>query len=215
MSSHSVLARLSELGVPAPGASSLVDSATATRVKDSFGQYDVATEAGATTPRQSTRNAGAVKPSTHPDTSRNLQRRKQAVPVVEDHQVILARFGSQFLGRPNPLFSWAKANFLAPFERHEADDLARSVGQKMRITIEDGALEALFEAAGGRAFRYRHLASAVVNELPFDTFHRELKNPLVMRTINTWRHQIAVNMREMLDHVRRYSYELTPVLQLL
>ena len=107
-------------------------------------------------------------------------------------------------GRPNPLFSWAKANFLAPFERHEADDLARSVGQKMGITIDAGALDALFEATGGHAFLYRHLASAVVNELPVDTFHREIKKPLVLRTINTWRRQIAGNMREMLDHVKRY-----------
>ncbi|MFD0487318.1 translation initiation factor IF-2 N-terminal domain-containing protein [Saccharopolyspora erythraea] len=525
MSSHRVLARLSELGVPARSPSSLVDSATATRVKESFGQYDVATEAGATTPRQSTWNAGAVKPSTHPDTLRNLQRLKEAFPVVEDHQVILARFGSQFLysvtgrvpkfddcgfalvrfsqaienafgltrevfffysphkdlqirtfraaknaliglqrevtpdmmflwapdkrlreklddwssgnflaiplelsddgdpiafikllrdyvfkrdlfyettpvrgdrffgrrqllqslrddirnqrvaglfglrkagktsvlselaqnlsgpetifilrdleslpsppddpvpillqdliddlrgelrqrelstqdlsrlaghagisdfkrafqatlrklarsdikvvlmldeieyltpsdridvsegdmtsvaqllgtlrslvqenynftfllsgltsaiiesgrlyGRPNPLFSWAKANFLAPFERHEADDLARSVGQKMGITIQEGALEALFDATGGHAFLYRHLASSVVNELPVDTFHREIKKPLVLRTINTWRRQVAGNMREMLDHVRRYYPDESYLLQIL
>jgi hypothetical protein len=75
-------------------------------------------------------------------------------------------------GRPNPLFSWAKANFLAPFERYEADELARSVGRKMGIEIEDGALEALFEASGGHAFLYRHLASTVVQDLPVDVFHR-------------------------------------------
>ncbi len=31
-------------------------------------------------------------------------------------------------GRPNPLFSWAKSHFLAPFEPHEANELARSTG---------------------------------------------------------------------------------------
>ncbi|WP_284743914.1 hypothetical protein [Amycolatopsis sp. RTGN1] len=36
----------------------------------------------------------------------------------------------------------------------------------MGITIDAGALDALFEATGGHAFLYRHLASAVVNELP-------------------------------------------------
>ncbi|GAA4620461.1 hypothetical protein GCM10023196_004550 [Actinoallomurus vinaceus] len=517
--------RLAELGVPARSASSLVDSATVTRVKESFGQYDAATEAGSTTPRQSTWNAGAVKPSTHPDTLRNLQRLKREFPVVEDHQTILARLGSQFVysgtgrvpkfedcgfalvrfsgaienafgltrevfffysphndlqirtfraaknalvglqrevtpdmmflwspdvrlreklddwssgnflaiplvlsddgdpiafikllrdyvfsrdlfyettpvqgdrffgrrrllqtlrddignqrvaglfglrkagktsvlselaqslagpetifilrdleslpsppddpvpillqdltddllsglrqrrlgtqdlsrlaanpgipefkrafqatlrklaesditvvlmldeieyltpsdridvsegdmtsvaqllgalrslvqengnftfllsgltsaiiesgrlyGRPNPLFSWAKANFLAPFERHEADDLARSVGQKMGITIDDGALDALFEATGGHAFLYRHLASAVVNELPVDTFHREIKKPLVLRITNTWRRQVAGNMREMLDHVKRYYPDESYLLEIL
>ncbi|TDD52818.1 hypothetical protein [Saccharopolyspora elongata] len=85
----------------------------------------------------------------------------------------------------------------------------------MGITIEDGALEALFEATGGHAFLYRHLASAVVNELPVDTFHREIKKPLVLRTINTWRRQVAGNMREMLDHVRRYYPDESYLLQIL
>ncbi len=118
-------------------------------------------------------------------------------------------------GRPNPLFSWAKANFLAPFERHEADDLARSVGQKMGIAIDGGALDALFEATGGHAFLYRHLASTVVKELPVDTFHREIKKPLVLRSINTWRRQIAGNMREMLDHVKRYYPDEAYLLEIL
>lgn len=525
VSSRTVLIRLAELGVPARSAASLVDSATVTRVKESFGEYEAATEAGASTPRQSTWNTGAVKPSTHPDTLRNLQRLKREFPVVEDHQEILARLGSQFVysvagrvhkfedcgyalvrfsgaienafgltrevfffysphkdlqirtfraaknalvalerevtpdmmflwspdtrlreklddwssgnflsipltlpddgdpiafikllrdyvfsrdlfyettpvqgdrffgrrrllqtlrddirnqrvaglfglrkagktsvlselaqnltgpdtililrdleslpsppddpvpillkdltddllselrqrqlstqhlialsdspsipqfkrafqatlrklasrgitvvlmldeieyltpsdridvsegdmtsvaqllgalrslvqenenftfllsgltssiiengrlyGRPNPLFSWAKANFLAPFERHEADDLARSVGQKMGITIEDDALDALFEATGGHAFLYRHLASAVINELPVDTFHREIRRPLVLRTVHTWRRQIAGNMREMLDHVKRYYPDESYLLEIL
>ncbi|MDS0135769.1 MULTISPECIES: translation initiation factor IF-2 N-terminal domain-containing protein [unclassified Amycolatopsis] len=118
-------------------------------------------------------------------------------------------------GRPNPLFSWAKANFLAPFERYEADDLAKSVGQKMGITIDDGALDALFEATGGHAFLYRHLASAVVQELPIDTFHREIKKPLVLRTVNSWRRQIAGNMREMLDHIKRYYPDEAFLLEIL
>ena len=108
-------------------------------------------------------------------------------------------------GRPNPLFSWAKAYFLSPFERHEADNLALSVGQKMGITIENGALEALFEASGGHAFLYRHLASKVVaDELPLDVFHRRMARADVLRATQPWRLQVAGNMREMLDHLKRY-----------
>jgi hypothetical protein len=118
-------------------------------------------------------------------------------------------------GRPNPLFSWAKANFLTPFERHEADDLARSVGQKMGISIDDKALEALFEATGGHAFLYRHLASKVVKELPLNVFHREIKNPLVLRTVNSWRLEVAGNMREMLDHVKRYYPDESYLIEIL
>ncbi|QWF81089.1 translation initiation factor IF-2 N-terminal domain-containing protein [Amycolatopsis sp. CA-230715] len=118
-------------------------------------------------------------------------------------------------GRPNPLFSWAKANFLAPFERHEADELARSVGQKMGVSIDTGALDALFEATGGHAFLYRHLASKVVDQLPVDTFHREIKKPLVLRTITEWRRDVAGNMREMLDHVERYYPDESYLLEVL
>lgn len=118
-------------------------------------------------------------------------------------------------GRPNPLFSWAKANFLTPFERHEADELARSVGQKMGIGIEDKALEALFEATGGHAFLYRHLASKVVKELPLDVFHREIKNPLVLRTLTSWRLEVAGNMQEMLDHVKRYYPDESYLIEIL
>lgn len=108
-------------------------------------------------------------------------------------------------GRPNPLFSWAKAYFLSPFERHEADNLAVSVGQKMGITIDDGALSALFEASGGHAFLYRHLASKVVaDELPLDVFHRRMTRPDVLRATQEWRLQVAGNMREMIDHLKRY-----------
>lgn len=107
-------------------------------------------------------------------------------------------------GRPNPLFSWAKAHFLAPFERAEADDLARSVGQKMGITLEGGALEALYQASGGHAFLYRHLASHVVGTLPADVFHRKMRRANVLGALGDWRLAIAGNMREMVDHVKRY-----------
>lgn len=118
-------------------------------------------------------------------------------------------------GRPNPLFSWAKANFLSPFERHEADDLARSVSQKMGISIDAGALDALFEATGGHAFLYRHLAATVSNNLPKDVFHREIKRSLVLRTLSSWRMQVAGNMREMLDHVKRYYPDEAYLLEIL
>jgi len=107
-------------------------------------------------------------------------------------------------GRPNPLFSWAKASFVSPFERHEADELALSVGRRMGIDIKTGALEALYEATGGHAFLYRHLASNVVQRLPIDVFHRRMDRSDVLRALHDWRLVIAGHMQEMLDHVRRY-----------
>lgn len=110
----------------------------------------------------------------------------------------------RLFGRPNPLFSWAKSNFVSPFERHEADELALSVGRRMGIGISEGALEALYEATGGHAFLYRHLASNVVHRLPIDVFHREMSRVDVLRALEDWRLVTAGHMQEMVDHVRRY-----------
>ncbi|MFY1668755.1 AAA family ATPase [Plantactinospora sp. WMMB334] len=118
-------------------------------------------------------------------------------------------------GRPNPLFSWAKANFLAPFERHEADDLANSVGRKMGISIDGGALEALFDASGGHAFLYRHLASTVVQDLPVDVFHRQIRRTDVLRALEPWRRLVAGNMQEMLNHIKRYYQDEAYLLEIL
>lgn len=107
-------------------------------------------------------------------------------------------------GRPNPLFSWAKAHFLAPFEKAEADDLAKSVGQKMGITLEEGSLSALYEATGGHAFLYRQLASKVVSELPKNIFHRKITRADVLRALEAWRLVMAGHMHEMVEHVKRY-----------
>ncbi|MCY4725924.1 translation initiation factor IF-2 N-terminal domain-containing protein [Nocardioides sp. STR2] len=107
-------------------------------------------------------------------------------------------------GRPNPLFSWAKSNFVSPFERYEADELALSVGRRMGIGISNGALEALYEATGGHAFLYRHLASNVVHLLPVNVFHRQMDRVAVLKALEDWRLIVAGHMQEMVDHVRRY-----------
>jgi Translation initiation factor IF-2, N-terminal region len=107
-------------------------------------------------------------------------------------------------GRPNPLFSWAKAHYLAPFDKSEADELAISIGGKMGIEIEGGALEALYDASGGHAFLYRNLASAVVGNLPVDTYRRRIMKSDVLRALIPWKASITGNVAEMIDHVRRY-----------
>ncbi|WP_246536025.1 AAA family ATPase [Nocardioides aquaticus] len=110
----------------------------------------------------------------------------------------------RLFGRPNPLFSWAKSNFVSPFERYEADELALSVGRRMGIGISEGALEALYEATGGHAYLYRHLASNVVLRLPLDVFHRQMDRVDVLKALEDWRLVIAGHMQEMVNHVRRY-----------
>lgn len=107
-------------------------------------------------------------------------------------------------GRPNPLFSWAKAHYLGPFERAEADELATSIGGKMGIEIEEGALEAIFDASGGHAFLYRNLASTVVESLPLNVYRRRVTKSDVLHALIPWKAAITGNVAEMIDHVRRY-----------
>lgn len=107
-------------------------------------------------------------------------------------------------GRPNPLFSWAKTHYLSPFDRGEADELAVSLGGRMGIDIEQGALQAFFEATGGHAFLYRSLASNVVQTLPVDVFQRRVTRGDVLRALGSWKRSVAGNINEMLNHVRRY-----------
>ncbi len=107
-------------------------------------------------------------------------------------------------GRPNPLFSWAKARYVGPFSRQEANELATATGARMGIEIQEGALGALYDASGGHAYLYRNLASEVVATLPMDTYRRVLRTSDVLHQLNTWRRSVAGNIEEMLSHLARY-----------
>jgi hypothetical protein len=107
-------------------------------------------------------------------------------------------------GRPNPLFSWAKAYYLGPLTREESDDMAKVIGGRMGVRISDEGLTALYDASGGHAFLYRHLGSHVTGTLPLDVFERTLTGPDVLKSLESWKRHIAGVIREMIDHVSRY-----------
>ncbi|WP_404380498.1 translation initiation factor IF-2 N-terminal domain-containing protein [Knoellia locipacati] len=123
--------------------------------------------------------------------------------------------GGRLYGRPNPLFSWAKAIYVSPFTREEADGLATTVGAKMGIQIQPGALEALHEASGGHAFLYRNLSSAVVGHLPKDDFQRVMSRSAVLFEITDWKSRVQGNIDEMIQHVKRYYATESVMLELL
>ncbi len=107
-------------------------------------------------------------------------------------------------GRPNPLFSWAKARYVGPFSRQEANELATATGARMGIEIEAGALAALYDASGGHAYLYRNLASEVVATLPVDTYRRVMRTSDVLHQLTPWRRSVAGNIEEILSHLSRY-----------
>lgn len=123
--------------------------------------------------------------------------------------------GGRLYGRPNPLFSWAKAVYVRPLAREEADDLASTVGGKMGIQIEPGALEALHEASGGHAYLYRNLSSAVVSHLPTDDFQRTMGRPAVLVELADWKSRVQGNIEEMVQHVKRYYATEAVMLEIL
>ncbi|MEU6643400.1 translation initiation factor IF-2 N-terminal domain-containing protein [Saccharomonospora sp. NPDC046836] len=61
VTSRTVLTRLQEQGVSVRSASSTVDAGVARRLRDSFGHSEVALQAGASTARQSSWRAGAIR----------------------------------------------------------------------------------------------------------------------------------------------------------
>lgn len=107
-------------------------------------------------------------------------------------------------GRPNPLFSWAKARYVGPFSQAEADELATAIGARMGIEIEKSALKALYDGSGGHAYLYRNLASVVVAELPVVTFRRVIKHSDVLHQLIPWKRSIAGNLEEIFGHLQRY-----------
>lgn len=123
--------------------------------------------------------------------------------------------GGRLYGRPNPLFSWAKSIYVTPLTREEADDLATTVGAKMGIQIESGALEALHEASGGHAFLYRSLSSAVVNRLPTNDFQRVMNRSAVLTELGDWKSRVQGNIEEMIQHVKRYYANEAVMLEVL
>ena len=123
--------------------------------------------------------------------------------------------GGRLYGRPNPLFAWAKSIYVTPFTREEADDLATTVGAKMGIQMQSGALEALHEASGGHAFLYRNLSSAVVSHLPKDDFQRTMGRPAVLFELADWKSRVQGNIEEMMQHVKRYYATEAVMLELL
>lgn len=135
---------------------------------------------------------------------------RSLVQENENFTFILAGLTSSIIqegrlyGRPNPLFSWAKQYYVSPFTRAEADELATSVGGRMGVHFEAGALEALHEATGGHAYLFRHLASHVVNQIPMEDMTREMTRSHVLTSLEAWRLQVSGNIEEMIDHVRRY-----------
>lgn len=109
-----------------------------------------------------------------------------------------------FHGRINPLFAWGTTRWLGPFEKHEADNLARTLGNKMGLQITDSGLSRLYEATGGHAFLYRTLASKASKLVPTSSNKREITGALVLTAIDSWKLEIAGNVKQIFRQLEEY-----------
>jgi hypothetical protein len=107
-------------------------------------------------------------------------------------------------GRPNPFFRWARKVSVGPLAREDADDLALSLGRRMGIFIAETARDALYEASGGHAFLYRHLASTVVKTLPVHATNRTMARRDVLVALQSWKSEVHGYIVEMVRHVESY-----------
>lgn len=110
----------------------------------------------------------------------------------------------KFHGRINPLFSWGTTRWLGPFEKHEADNLSKTLGNKMGLKITDSGLDKLYEATGGHAFLYRTLASAASKLIPVSSHKREISGSIILQALDDWKLEIAGNVKQIFNQLSDY-----------
>lgn len=107
-------------------------------------------------------------------------------------------------GRHNPLYAWAKPYYLPPFTLPESSELLTTLGSKMGVSWDQGAIETVYSESGGHPFLLRDLASTVATRLPLTAARRTVTRGEVHRSLGSWRRRTAANLQEMIAHVGRY-----------
>lgn len=154
--------------------------------------------------------AEAVRSEHRPEVPEFLGAMRSLVQENENFNVMLVGLTSailesgQLYRRENPLFSWAKAFYLPPLNRAEADNLTIRLGQRMAVRWDDTALGALFDESGGHVFLHRTLASRIAGKLSRDPAGRFVTAADVQASVRSWRRSIATRVKEMIDATERY-----------
>jgi hypothetical protein len=154
--------------------------------------------------------AEAIRSELRPEVPEFLGAMRSLVQENDNFNVMLVGITSailesgQLYRRENPLFSWAKAFYLPPLNRAEADNLTSRLGQRMAVRWDDAALEAQFAETGGHVFLHRTLASQIVGNLPRDPADRLVTAENVQACVRSWRRSVATRVREMIDGTARY-----------
>jgi hypothetical protein len=118
-----------------------------------------------------------------------------------------------FYGRENPLFSWAKAYYIAPMSKAEITDLTREVGRRMYLNWSSDALDRLYEISDGNVYIQRTLAAQIVRSLE-EGADRSLTAAHVDRGARVWVRESSQTIAEMLASARRHYPDEVEMLEL-
>lgn len=114
----------------------------------------------------------------------------------------------QLYGSPNPLFSFARALYLGPFSRGEAEQMLNTVGKRVSMHWAPDAVSLAQETSGGHALLLRELASCVLNDQKHARSNiAQIRPGQVHRVIPAWRQNVSSHVKDVLPHLRRYYQE--------
>lgn len=107
-------------------------------------------------------------------------------------------------GLHNPLFSWATAKYVEPFDVSESVDMLRGLGARMGISWETNAVGMAVQKSGGHVFLLRRLGATVANSIGLDHDTRTVTVRDVQAAQRQWALETQHLMQAAIDHLQRY-----------
>jgi hypothetical protein len=122
----------------------------------------------------------------------------------------------ELYGRHNPLFNIANTHYLSPFTLPEAQELLQGIGARLGINWTGEAIQTAHEETGGQVVLLRELAAQVWESKGRNRVTQLNITPSdVDAVIPSYRRTVRSQIRETIDHVKRYyrdEYDLCGLL---
>lgn len=118
----------------------------------------------------------------------------------------------ELYGRHNPLFNIANTYYLSPFTESEAAELLQGIGARLGLNWTSEGVIAAYGETGGQVVLLRELAAQVWESRRKNSSNQiEVAGKDVEAVIPAYRRTVRSQIRETVDHVKRYypeAYEL-------
>ena len=118
----------------------------------------------------------------------------------------------ELYGRHNPLFNIANTYYLSPFTESESKELLQGIGARLGLHWTNEAIESAYGETGGQVVLLRELAAQVWESVRQNRSDQiNVVSEDVEAVIAAYRRTVRSQIRETVDHVKRYypdAYEL-------